>query len=82
MMVYDLFDEKYLLFRVSNKGLEFWKESAVGYTTHLLEAGVYTEEQVGSLGLRVFSINDVKKGSHLKYSHFAMKMREAIIGLR
>lgn len=82
MTMYELFEEKYLLFRVSNKGLEFWKESAVGYTNHLLEAGVYTYEHVSSLGLRCLSIHDVKKGSHLKYTHFAMKMSEAIIGLR
>lgn len=82
MMVYELFEEKYLLFRVTNKGLEFWKESAVGYTNHLLEAGVYTYEHVYSLGLRVLSINDIKKGSHLKLTYFAMKMSEAIIGLR
>ena len=79
MQVNELIGNKYVFLRNGYHGLEFWKESAVGYTDLLFEAGIYSEEDIKHFNMRYFKISEIRKGSHKKCTHFAVSLFDAML---
>ena len=78
MKLKDFLNEKFILFKLTNKGLQYWKPGAIGYTEQLSEAGVFPLESVKTFNLRILALCEVKAGRHYKLTHFAMTVNDAI----
>ena len=78
MKLKDYLKDKYILFKLTNKGYQYWNPGAVGYTEQLTEAGVFPLESVKTFNLRILALCEVKAGRHYKYTHFAMTVDDAI----
>ena len=78
MNVFDLLQDKYILFRNTIYTDIYWCESACGYTDYIEAAGVYSAEDLKYYGLKVLQYHEVKSGKHTKYTHYAMTVKDAI----
>ena len=78
MKTIEVLTTKYICFRNTPLPSKYWCENACGYTSDLLESGIYSKESVEDFGLHVFTYNEVIKGVHFNYTHYAMTLNDVI----
>ena len=78
MKVAEVLKSKYICFRNSVLPSKYWCVNALGYTSDLLEAGIYTKESVEDRGLHIFTYDEVVDGLHRNHTHYAMTLYDVI----
>lgn len=78
MLLIEYLCDKYILFRNSKGNDIYWKESALGYTDNIDEAGVFTGKDTFRYNVKVLQYHEVKSGKHRQYTHYAMTVKDAI----
>lgn len=79
MRLNEFFADKYICFKNKLGATVFWNENGLGYTGNIQEAGLFTDAEVNEkFRLNVLTSKEIERGLHKRYTHFALKLSDAI----